>query len=261
MGAPTDALAGKVVSLDCLRGLLSKAMMPKLTIAIGLLAISGCAREVCINANTYWPTVTSTGTVHSTIRHKELLLDVDSIAMIRIFECGYAYRDSGNSAVALCMSLRIEDSHSFQFKSPSVKIISESGEGGEYALDNIEYVVYVVYEKDGSEQPDSSLELPTLAPVKIEKGKRYGNGRTDRYSFSSDALFYGAASTFAPPMQRVFSSVIRRREYRTLIHFRSGLGQQFTIEMPNIRVDGKEYLLPTVAWAHSSKPVCGIMPP
>lgn len=224
-----------------------------------LLLSAGCA-TTCHDRDIYRPALVSAGDGTIDLEQTQVTTNLASLSTVRLGECGWAKRNANADPTALCMTIRVEDSHILQLQPPIVRVVSDTGVSHDLPIGKLQYSIFSRYEADGSEEPDSTLKSPTVASLEIQRGQRYGNGRTDLYSFDASAPFQGAESTFGPRMARAISRDERRRQYFASLQLPSDLGKRFVVTLPRASLDGKSYSLPRLEFRYSRESVCTFNP-
>jgi len=215
--------------------------------------LAGCA-TTCKDEDIYRPTVLSAGHGTMNVQQTFVMTDIASLSTVNIGECGWGKRNAKADPVALCLTIRVEDAHFLQVPTPVVRVTSSAGVDHELPVGRLGYSIFTLYQADGSERPDSTLKSPTVAPLEVRRGHRFGNGRTDVYSFDASAPFQGASSTFGPPL--ALSQHERRRQYHATLLLPPDLGKQFVVALPSVLLDDKPYALPRLEFRHSRESVC-----
>ena len=222
------------------------------------LALSGCASH-CFDRDLYKPKTTSENQVKVSIEEFDLtigaFIDLGGVASLRVSECGLEKDINPINPKKVCLAVRVDDSHTFQFSAATINVYSTPNAINALPMSDLEYRIFTSLKTDGSSVSDSSFTLPTDAVVK-HREERYGTGKNDYYSFESTALFNGASSTFSPPVARAFSKDSSRRPYSSSVNLPPNLGKQFFVKLPNVMVDGKEYMLPILEFNYARESIC-----
>src|SRR3954471_11262713 len=154
--------------------------------AVGALVVlplfAGCV-PYCVNEDVYRPRVATPGDGKVEALQTHLVVDLNSLGTLRVAECGRSGAEPKAGPMKLCLLVRVEDQHQFQFQSPRIRVTSDAGASHDLSIGKLSYKIFSLYQPDGSERPDSSPAAPTAAPLEIDRGQRHGSGRTDRYSF------------------------------------------------------------------------------
>lgn len=217
----------------------------------------GC-HSFCREEAVYRPRVMVAGGGKAEALQTQVVVDLDSLATLRILECGRSGAEYNPGPMRLCLLIRIEHQHLFQFDSPRVRVTSEAGVGHDLPIGRMNYEIFSLYQRDGTEKPDSDPATPTPVPLEIDRGQRHGDGRTDRYSFDAAAPFRGARSTFTchSPVDRLFAGEFCRRAYIARVELPEDLSRTFIVSLPGTLVDGRLYPNPTIEFAHVRERVC-----
>lgn len=233
---------------------MKKSILPLILV----YCLPGCASH-CFDRDLYRPTVISDSHAKVTIEQFDLtvgaFIDLGAIASLRVSECGAEKTLDPVNPKKVCLEVRVDDSHTFQFSEAIVEVYASPGTLESRRMSDIEYRIFTSIKSDGSRESDSSFASPTDAPLK-QREDRYGTGLNNYFSFEPTAAFKGARSTFAPPATRAFSSDAKRRPYSSSISLPPNLGKRFFVKLPDVRVDGKEYKLPTLEFNYARESIC-----
>lgn len=189
--------------------------------------------------------------------------DVGNKATFRVGVCGSPnYNSQPKIAEGVCASLLLVEEAVMQFQDTRLILRNSGGEQTVTSIKEINYEILCQRQPTGERTCTSSELSPVKgAPPTLTKANWASNNNfADIYHFAADLPFAGAVDTLEQGAW-FGNQMSGRRRYRLYIEpFPLKGVHEFSVHLPNVSIDGQQYVLPVLTFRAVTEDICRIVP-